>query len=490
MNRRKITPKRLQEIADGIRERFHIPSMSITACDGGNVYSVNSGLRDMENGLSADEDTLYAIGSCTKSFVAGTICALAGQGALSLDDLVKKYIPEFEMYDPYVSRHLTVRDMLCHRCGLPRHELSWYARLDTLTEADIIRKLQYLPPSQPFRYKWQYSNQMFALAGFLIGRVTGKPWQEAVRECIFAPLGITRAAFSPAEAKALGNCAEPYLYNEKKKAHDHIEHAFIGAMSAAGTIYMSTAELSKWTRTLLGGGSFEGKEVLKPEYAREMVTPQMIRGDDGEPDPLNAVVNNRCYGLGLETEIFEGERLVHHGGHIDGFMADLSFLQDEDFSAAVLTNVGVIRGGLVTRYTIAEEVLGGAHDFPAELDSFYEDAKRKMRSGNRKILRERPKDKPCPVSPEAIEGIYEDGGYGSIRIFRKRGKLFLEMGTAVLNLTHYANQFFYISEPSILEDLMFPMEVLVDIRGSVTAVRAQLGAEKAEEITFRRKESL
>ena len=488
MSRKKITPEQMKQLLDGIRERFHIPSYSATVYDGGTVYSVNGGLRDLETGLAPDENTLYAIGSCTKSIVAGTICVLAGEGRLSLDDPVRKFIPEFEMYDPYVSRHLTVRDMLCHRCGLPRHELSWYARLDTLTEEEIIRKLQFLPPSQPFRYKWQYSNQMFALAGFLIQRITGGPWQDAVRRCIFEPLGITRAAFSPAEARSLGNCAEPYLFNEKKNEHRHIEHAFIGAMGAAGTIYMSTAELSRWTRTLKDGGIFEGREILKKEYAREMITPQMIRGDEGEPEPLNAVVNNRCYGLGLETEIFEGRRLVHHGGHIDGFMADLSFLEDDDFTLAVLTNVGVIRGGLVMRYAVSEAVLGGGHDFAAELDAFYAKGRKALRSGNRKIWREKPEDRPCPVPYAAIAGVYEDEGYGEIVISEKRGKLYLGMGTATVNMKHYAGPFFYISEPDILEDMMFPAEIRTDIGGRVIAVTAQFGTEEAEKITFRRKE--
>ena len=100
MSRKKITPEQMKQLLDGIRERFHIPSYSATVYDGGTVYSVNGGLRDLETGLAPDENTLYAIGSCTKSIVAGTICVLAGEGRLSLDDPVRKFIPEFEMYDP------------------------------------------------------------------------------------------------------------------------------------------------------------------------------------------------------------------------------------------------------------------------------------------------------------------------------------------------------------------------------------------------------
>ena len=105
----------LKAALDEARVRFHVPSYSATVYDHGEVYSFGDGFCDIENGKEPDGNTLYAIGSCTKSFVAGAICTLVDQGKLRLDDVVKDYIPEFEMYDAYVSNHLTVRDMLCHR---------------------------------------------------------------------------------------------------------------------------------------------------------------------------------------------------------------------------------------------------------------------------------------------------------------------------------------------------------------------------------------
>ena len=130
----------------------------------GSFETVTAGFSNLESQTPANEDTMYSIGSCTKSFTATAIAVLCDRGLLSLDDPVRKYIPEFDMYDSYAGSHLTVRDMLCHRCGLPRHELAWYPRLSEYSEKQMIDMLRHLKPNAPFRYKWQYQNMMYTLA--------------------------------------------------------------------------------------------------------------------------------------------------------------------------------------------------------------------------------------------------------------------------------------------------------------------------------------
>lgn len=474
----------LKAALDEVRVRFHVPSYSATVYDHGEVYSFSDGLSDTENGLSANEETLYAIGSCTKSFVAGAICTLVDQGLVKLDDTVKTYIPEFEMFDAYVGDHLTVRDTLCHRCGLPRHELSWYARLDTLTEEDIIRMLRYLRPNQPFRYKWQYSNQMFALAGYIIHRVAGKHWQQVVRENIWEPMGITRAAFKPAEAQALGNCAVPYLYDKDKDTTYAVPHADIGAMSSAGSIYMSTSELLKWDQMLMSGGVYNGKRILSEEMCREMLTSQMVCPNDSTAAPMKELITNNGYGLGLMTEVFRGHRLVHHGGHIDGFMADQSFMPDDDFAIAILTNMGEIRGAQVMRYVSVEKFLGGQRDWSKELDDFYADQAAQQKAGNDKTWAERPQNAPCPVPLEAIAGTYREDGYGVITIEVEDGQLKVHMGTAVLTGKHYANQFFYLEEPHAMPGAIIEACAVIDAKANVIGFSAALDPEGTEKIHF------
>ena len=480
-----MTMQEWKNALDEVQARFHVPSYSATLFHQGQVFSFAGGRRDMEQGLAADDQTLYAIGSCTKSFVAGAVCTLADRGLLRLDDTIRDHIPEFEMFDPYVSQHLTVRDMLCHRSGLPRHELSWYARLDVLTEEDIIRMFRYLRPNQPFRYKWQYSNQMFALAGFLIRRVTGKPWQQVVREQLWEPLGITRAAFGPAEAQALGNCAVPYLYDADRGAAYAVPHADIGAMGSAGSIYMATSELIKWDRMLLNGGVYDGRRVLSEAMCREMTSPQMIRtNDEDNAAPLRPLITNLGYGLGLMTEVFRGHRVVQHGGHIDGFMADQSFLPDDDFACAILTNLGEVRGAMVMRYVALEHVLHGGRDWSQELEQFYRQQTADQAADRDALWARRPQNAPCPVPPEAIAGQYHDDGYGTITIVPNGADLDVHLGTAVLTAVHYANQYFYLEAPHVLPGVVIEACVDIDAQGRVTAFRAALDVEGPEKICF------
>lgn len=482
-----MNKQELQAALDEVQARFHVPSYSATIYHKGELFTITNGFCDIDAKQEPDGNTLYAIGSCTKSFVAGAICVLVDQGLLRLDDTVKTYLPEFEMYDPYVSQHLTVRDMLCHRCGLPRHELSWYARLDTLTEADIIRQLKYLRPNQPFRYVWQYSNQMFALAGFLIRRITGKSWKEVVREHIWRPMGITRAAFSPEEAMAMGNCAQPYLYDRETGTTYTVPHADIGAMSSSGCIYMSTEELSKWDQMLLHSGVYRGVRILSEEMAAAMTTPQMIRPGKDDPKPVQDVAVNHGYGLGLMTEVFRGHRVVHHGGHIDGFMADQSFLPDDDFACSILTNMGVIRGALVMRYVTHEMLLGGNRNWSEELDKFYADQTAQAESDKNTLWEERPANAPCPVSTAAIAGRYQEPAYGTILVEAVTdSEILVHMGTAELKGKHYANQYFYMEEPYILPGIEIEARVDIDPKANVTGFSARLDPDGTELIHFTR----
>lgn len=484
----------LKAALDEVMERFHLPSYSASVYDGGTTYSVSGGYADLEKKVPADENKLYAIGSCTKSFTAGAICTLCDQGLLNLDDTVRQYIPEFEMFDSYVSEHLTVRDMLCHRCGLPRHELSWYSRLDVLSETDIIKMFRYLRPNKPFRYAWQYNNQMYALAGFLIERITGKTWQQVVRENIWEPLGIKRAAFGPEEAKAMGDCSVPYLYDEEKKTPYAIRHADIGAMGSAGCIYMATSELVKWDEMLLHHGLYQGKQIISEKLCREMTSPQMLRPESFDPEEMRPYISNQAYGLGLMTEVFEGRRLIHHGGHIDGFMADMSQLPEKDFAIAVLTNMGQIRGAQVMRYVAAEKRLGGTHDWSSVLDQSFAKRDETAAEEKKKLWAAQPKDAKCPVSAEALSGSYQETAYGTIEITaaetEKEGapSLSVKLGNLILTGRHYANNYFYLEAPEAMPGVSIEACADIEAKGKVIGFSAALDVEGEEKIHFKRLE--
>lgn len=164
---------KLLDTLGSLIEEHNVPAIQVGIVrDGEIIFNEALGYRDYPNKIKADTKTLFAIASSTKAFVAEAIAILVDEGKVEWDKPVQQYIPEFKMNNSYVSENLTVRDILCHRPGLPRHDLMWYLNVDDFSLEDIIHKIRYLEPSQPFRYKMQYQNHMFGLGGYLIERVT------------------------------------------------------------------------------------------------------------------------------------------------------------------------------------------------------------------------------------------------------------------------------------------------------------------------------
>jgi CubicO group peptidase (beta-lactamase class C family) len=311
---------KLKTELDEARSKFITPSYSVTLYKDDKAIKINDGFMDVEGKKEANSDTLYAIGSCTKSILVGALSTLIDKGLVSLDGRIKEYIPEFDMYDSYAAENLTVRDMLCHRSGLHRHDFSWFARLTTLTEEDIVNTISHLKPKHELRYKWQYNNHMYVLAGYLIRRITGDSWQDVIEKNIFEPLGIKRYAFTSAQAKKMGNCAKPYTPDINEMKALPIDYADLYGAAAAGGIYMSSSELAKWNLLLLNMGKFEDKQIISEAMCREMMTPQMIIPEETE-GPLKEKITNTSYGLGLGTALFKGHRIVMHSGFINGFIS-------------------------------------------------------------------------------------------------------------------------------------------------------------------------
>src|SRR6185436_12651487 len=188
---------------------WKVPGLALAVVkDGQIVYAKGYGYRDVKNGLKVTPETLFAIGSCSKAFTAAAIGILVDEGKLEWDKPVKTYLPDFMLWDEYASAHLTVRDLLTHQSGLPRHDLMWYG--SPLSRQEIFERLRYLEPSAPLHAKYQYNNLMFMTAGLLLERVAGLTWEEFVRQRIFAPLGMKNSNTSVVDAQKAADYSLPY----------------------------------------------------------------------------------------------------------------------------------------------------------------------------------------------------------------------------------------------------------------------------------------
>ena len=174
---------------------WKVPGAAVAVVQGDKVILLKGyGYRDLEKQLPVTPNTLFAIGSITKSFTVSTMGMEMDEGKVDWDKPVRDYLPAFKMYDPVLTEQMMIRDLITHRSGLPRHDMVWYS--SDFSREDIIRRLQFLEPNKPLRSTFQYNNLMFMTAGYIAGLLNGKSWEDTVRERIFTPLGMNGTNFS------------------------------------------------------------------------------------------------------------------------------------------------------------------------------------------------------------------------------------------------------------------------------------------------------
>src|SRR3954451_10460989 len=185
--------KEIDAYAGTVMDTWHGPGMAIAIVrDDKGVFQQGYGVRELGKPDPVDENTLFAIASNTKAFTTASLAILVDEGKLNWNDKVIKYLPDFQMYDPWVTAQITVRDIVSHRSGLDTFsgDLLWY---DTTYPTDeIIRRVRYLKPVRGFRAGFGYQNLMFMAAGRIVEKVSGKTWGAFVKERILTPLGMTR----------------------------------------------------------------------------------------------------------------------------------------------------------------------------------------------------------------------------------------------------------------------------------------------------------
>ncbi|MGH3679225.1 MAG: serine hydrolase [Natronosporangium sp.] len=325
----------LRRIVETERERFAVPGCAVVVVAGGEVVLCDGfGSRDLERGLPVTAGTLFPVGSSTKTFTAALCAVLVDEGTLAWDRPVRDYLPQLRLADPAAGQ-LTVFDLLCHRSGLPRHDLLWYAGRDTLTRDDLLRALPHLPPSREFRQAWQYNNLLYTVAGILAGQLAGAgSYEIAVRERLLDPLGMARTNFSVEQTGADPDAAWPYVAPAPGEPVKAVRYARLDLVAPAGAINSSVADLAPWLLTLLGHGVGGRPPLLSGSVLAPLRHPAAPLPDGSQL----AVGTPVGYGLGTIVEDYRGHRIVHHGGNIDGFSCQVSTVPEADVGVAVLSN--------------------------------------------------------------------------------------------------------------------------------------------------------
>jgi CubicO group peptidase (beta-lactamase class C family) len=314
-------------IADAMDE-WKIPGLAITVVQNGEVALLGAhGLRDVEAGLKVTTDTQFLICSITKSFTATGLAVLMDERRVDWNKPVRDYIPEFRLHDAVATDRVTVRDLLCHHSGLPRHD--WIHMPADLSPAQMLAALRHLEPSEDVRSTFQYNNLGYLVAGMVAERVSGQNWPDFTRTRLTDRLRMD-VTFTTDDLAAAGDAAVPYAMDGDTRLRAQLLPI---RTTAAGGINTSIASFANWLRLHLDNGSFEGERLLSPALIQQLRTPRVHVGASEFTE-----YGDHHYGLGFGVHSYRGERVASHGGGWLGWNTLMSMLPDRGVGVGVFTN--------------------------------------------------------------------------------------------------------------------------------------------------------
>ncbi len=471
-------------MARAMRE-FKVPGAAVAIVkDGKIILAKGYGFRDVAHKLPITGATLFPIASITKSFTVTALGTLADQGRLDWDRPVRDYLPGFRMFDPVATEQLTPRDMVTHRSGLPRHDLVWYS--SSFTREQLVERLRYLEPNKPIRSKFQYNNLMFITGGYLGGRINGTSWEELVQQRVLDPLGMANTKFNSTDARKSADYALPYRKNRKSEAVSEIAFARWGDVGPAGAINSCIDDLAKYLLMHVSKGTVAGKQILGRNNAEQMQSPQMVI----QGNPLFAEMGEESYGMGLFIETYRGHKHIKHGGNLDGFSLQLSFLPNDGLGVVVLTNLSGTSLRDLIPYYVYDHLLGLNNiDWVQRYSTIEHKARDEELNAARKGYTGRREGTHFSHELADYAGEFEHPGYGKLAIRMdstgSAPKLFMKLNDLERPLEHFHYDTFQVPENPLdsLEKMRFTFPA--NAQGEISAVQVNLDPN-VKEILFTR----
>lgn len=389
------------------------------------VLAKGYGVRELGKPDLVDERTVFAIGSSSKAFTAAAMAMLVDDKKIKWDDSATQYLPGFQLYDPYVTRELTVRDLLTHRVGLERGDQLWYA--SPFDRDEVLRRIRYLKPSSSMRSRFGYQNVMFLAAGQVIRSVSGKDWDDFVRERIFVPLGMKDTGTSIRTLSRSQDVAAPHSKFDGKVVP--IPYRNIDNIAPAGSINSNVLDMAQWVRLHLGNGTYEGKQLMSPATVKEMATPQTVIRLEGQMATLYPEAHFLTYGLGWFLSDYRGRKMVEHGGSIDGMRALVAMIPEEKLGVVILTNLSGTVLSVPLSYRIFDAYLGATpRDWSAEMLKNMSGLEARATAAAAKQEAERATGTKPSLTLDKYVGEYRSEMYGDVSVALDNGTLTLRRG--------------------------------------------------------------
>nr|WP_321228463.1 serine hydrolase [uncultured Psychroserpens sp.] len=427
--------KNVEKELNKILELTNAAGFAVAVVEGDKIiYAQGFGYRDYENKVPVDANTLFAIGSSTKAFTSSILGILRADEKLSFDDQPKKHIPELEFYNDDMNNNIIIKDLMRHSTGLPRHDGSWYY-FPSHDKDSLLMRLKHHEPFTGIRQQWYYNNFGFLTQGVIAERITGKSWEDNLKEHFFTPLEMTRTNATIAEMKSASNAS--YGYEVKDDIIKKMDYYDIAGMSPAGSINSSVNDMSKWLMTWINDGKYKGEEIIPESYINEAMSSQMVVGanipDDKFPD-----IHFANYGYGWFLQSYKGHYRVEHGGNIDGFSANVAFFPSDNIGIVVLANQNGSSVPTLVRNTIADRMIGEEQtDWIGRYEENIEKGKKAQEEVEENSETSYVKNtKPSHINLD-YTGSYSNEGYGKFEIYVENDSLFSKLNDDKTYLHHY-----------------------------------------------------
>lgn len=429
--------KKIELYIDSLLPKGNVAGLSVAIIKNNEVIlNRGFGYRDFENKVKCDENTLFAIGSCTKAFTTALLATLYDEGSFDWDTPVKNYIPYFGMKDKFANEQITGKDVCTHISGLPRHDLVWYG--STLKRKELVERIKFMEPNKPFRTTWQYNNFMFLTAGVIAEEIMKDSWENLIQKRIFDPIGMKNSKnhfedFTAASNKSIG-------YDVLEKKIQKMDYKNIDPMGPAGSIYSTSSDMIEWVRLLLNEGKKDDKVILSENQVKYLLSPKIVMDQPSE------AFKHLSYAMGWMVGSYKGKTYIEHGGNIDGFTALVTLIPEEEIGFVILCNkngssINELAGLYITdvlvgneEYDWYEEKIGKPKREQEQKEK--EEAKNKKEDKSAKD-KSKADSKKGPLHPlKNYAGEFSDPAYGKIKVTFTDNKLSAIYNGLTLTIKH------------------------------------------------------
>ena len=460
-------------ITQGMKD-WRVPGLAIVVVQGDSVLFMKGyGVRELGKPDPVTVHTRFGNMSTTKAFTALLVAMLADSGKLALDDPVQKHEPAVQFADPYVTREITVRDLLTHRVGFGDPDYLWGT--SGLDFATIAHRLRFVPTQTSFRSRFQYNNVTYALAGDVAARVAGTTWQALLHAKILGPLGMTETVADAAELKAAGITDVTSPHGIVRDTVRVLPAALDGIddIAPAGSILSTAADMAKWLRFLLDSGRVAGRRLVSPRNFAELFRPQQTVQRPFYPTATLTNLHYQAYGLGWILQDYRGEFTAIHTGSIEGRSAIVGLIPSRRAGVAVFTNLDHSELRHALMYTVFDRFIGPstpAHDWSAEMRVLYRRLADSSRAAQQVEESKRIANTHPTLPLDRYAGTYADSLFGTATVGLNDGKLTLQAGAAKGQLEHWQYDVFRVTWPDPFWDASY-VAFVIDPDGAVGELR-------------------